>query len=202
MRLICSVTPQIYYGIIKYERKYKKSNKNTEILKKAAKSSIMLGKLAIDFLAHYKVSKGDGYNSQDEFYDPGDPNWVEVMNQYKEKWVENIPLRNYDNTNDFKDSNTFKQRSLFDLLMNMRKLSDKQLESIKNEDEKMYWRKNVERFIDESTHMAYRLTKKMHEYMDEYGELEITECSYDWSAEGQKWLDGMAENFCKEEGIK
>jgi hypothetical protein len=202
MKLICSVTPLIYYGVFKYERKYRKSNKITNEIKEASKSSIMLGKLAIDFLAHYRHTVDGKYEGlQEQFYDPGDPNWVEIMNEYKEEWVDDIPLKDYKDTNIFKDSNIFKEKNLFDLCMNIRKLSDIQLESIEEEDEKIYWRMNVERFIDEAIHMAYRLTMKMNKYIKKYGELKITGVSYDWSVEGQKWLDGIAESKCKEEGI-
>ena len=201
MKLICSVTPAIYYGVFKYERKYKKITGITEQLKESAKSSIMLGKLAIDFLSHYKWTFEDKPSEQKEFYDPSEPDWEKLMNEYKADWVENVPLRDYNDTNVFKDSNTFKEKNLFDLCMSMRKISDIQLESIEDDDEKMYWRMNVERYIDESIHLSYRLSKKMNEYMNKYGKLKITECSYDWSVEGQKWLDGVADSECKEEGL-
>lgn len=190
MRLICSVTPLIYIGARKYESKYGNTNEHTKSIKVLAKNSIMLGKLSIDFLAHYKKTfdKWEGY--QEDFYNIEDPDWEVIMDEHKADWVDDIPVNDYLDINKFKDSSKFKESNLFDICMKMRNANDKHLETIEDEEEQLYWKESVERFIDESIHMSYRLTKKMHEYVEEYGEIKKTDGTYDWTEEHQKWIEG------------
>lgn len=199
MRLICSVTPNIYTGVRKYERRYRKTN-DTERIKSGVKSSIQLGKLAIDFLSNYKKTVDKTYDgNQEEFYDPGKVDWDKLINEYKEEWVEDIPLINHNDVNEIKN-NVFKENHLLNVCMSLKKLSDEHLETIDDEEERFYWRKNVERFINESINLAFKLTKKMNEYIEEYGRNDIIlNYNYNWKEESDKWLNRLSMKEFKKE---